>query len=184
MINYGMPPAPITLRPAAASDAARLASFAAHAFRAAFAADNDPADLEQYLNASFAPEQIAAEIADPQALFLLLFQDENLIGYTKLQFGRAPADQALERPVELVRIYVDPDRTARGLGSRLMQASLQAAQERGCATIWLGVWERNQRAIAFYERWGFDVIGKQQFTLGQDMQRDLVMSRFLPGQSE
>lgn len=174
-----MDPATLTLRPAAVRDASHLAVFAARAFRAAFAADNQPDDLEQYINASFASQKIAAELTDPQALFTLAYQNDTLIGYTKLLFGSHPRFIPFPRPVELVRIYVDPERTSQGLGSRLMQACLAVAQERACETIWLGVWERNVRAIAFYRRWGFEQMGTQQFVLGQDVQIDLVMSRSL-----
>lgn len=173
-------PSSLNIRPATPSDAALLAAFAARAFRAAFAADNNPTDLEHYIATSFTTEQIAAEITDPQALFLLANQNEQLLGYTKLQFGNTPASLHAPHPVELVRIYVDPERLARGLGSRLLEANLQAAKERGCETIWLGVWEHNQRAIAFYHKWGFEVIGEQSFVLGQDVQRDLLMSLPLP----
>lgn len=170
---------PLLLRPATPSDASLLAAFADRAFRAAFAADNNPADLEAYLAQAFTPEQLAGEIADPQALFTLAFQDDDLIGYTKLSFGSSPGPFTLPRPVELVRIYVDPERTSQGLGGQLMQACLAAGRERGCEAIWLGVWERNERAIAFYRKWGFTPLGSQQFVLGQDVQRDLVMWRTL-----
>jgi ribosomal protein S18 acetylase RimI-like enzyme len=78
---------------------------------------------------------------------------------------------------ELVRIYVDQALIGRGVGAVLMQASLDEARRMGCDAMWLGVWERNERAQAFYRRWGFEVAGTQPFQLGADPQTDLVMGR-------
>jgi ribosomal protein S18 acetylase RimI-like enzyme len=82
-------------------------------------------------------------------------------------------------PIELVRIYVDPRAIGTGLGARLMSASLDEAAAQGAQTIWLGVWEKNIRAIRFYERWGFTKVGEKTFVLGSDPQTDHVMARGL-----
>ena len=58
-----------------------------------------------------------------------------------------------------------------------MRASLDAARSAGHRTIWLGVWERNARAISFYERWVFEKVGDHVFRLGSDDQTDLIMAR-------
>jgi ribosomal protein S18 acetylase RimI-like enzyme len=65
-----------------------------------------------------------------------------------------------------------------------MQASLDAARRDGHKTLWLGVWERNERAISFYRRWGFEVVGHHVFRLGSDDQSDLIMERAVNGAAE
>jgi ribosomal protein S18 acetylase RimI-like enzyme len=65
----------------------------------------------------------------------------------------------------------------------LMTAALAAAVERGAETIWLGVWERNPRAIAFYRKWGFEDVGSHDFLLGNDRQIDRLMVRAVIGAS-
>ena len=80
-------------------------------------------------------------------------------------------------PIEIQRIYVDPSVIGQGLGAILMQACLDEAEAHEYETIWLGVWEHNHRAIAFYEKWGFDTVGKQLFQLGSDEQTDVIMQR-------
>jgi ribosomal protein S18 acetylase RimI-like enzyme len=65
----------------------------------------------------------------------------------------------------------------RGVGAALMQACLEEAGRRGCETVWLDVWERNPRAIAFYRKWGFAEVGNQAFQLGEDLQNDILMAR-------
>jgi multidrug efflux pump subunit AcrB len=84
-------------------------------------------------------------------------------------------------PIELQRLYVDRSALGRGVGAALMRASLDTARLSGHRTLWLGVWERNTRAISFYEQWQFATVGKHKFSLGSDNQTDLIMARPVPG---
>jgi diamine N-acetyltransferase len=77
----------------------------------------------------------------------------------------------------LVRIYLLHAWTGHRLGDVLMKACIEQAQTRGVDVLWLGVWERNERAIAFYKRWGFEPVGTHIFLLGQDRQTDTIMAR-------
>ena len=79
----------------------------------------------------------------------------------------------------MVRLYVLREWIGRGVGRELMQACLNEARQAGFRTIWLGVWERNPRAQAFYRKWNFRVVGEHVFQLGSDPQRDLLMERAL-----
>ncbi len=56
-----------------------------------------------------------------------------------------------------------------------MQGCIQEALQRGCDSVWLGVWEKNSRAISFYKKMGFQEVGEHTFTLGYDPQRDIIM---------
>jgi ribosomal protein S18 acetylase RimI-like enzyme len=56
-----------------------------------------------------------------------------------------------------------------------MKASLKEARERGFNCLWLGVWDKNEKAIKFYERWGFKKVGSHAFMLGKDAQNDFIM---------
>jgi ribosomal protein S18 acetylase RimI-like enzyme len=80
-------------------------------------------------------------------------------------------------PVELARINIDLAYSSMGYGSQLMEACLEAARQLEGDTLWLGVWERNEAAIRFYRRWGFEIVGTMEFVLGDDMQKDYVMAR-------
>ena len=64
----------------------------------------------------------------------------------------------------------------RGAGQQLMKQALVDAARAGCDRLWLGVWEHNPKAMAFYKKLGFQIVGAQAFMLGQERQRDLVMS--------
>ena len=77
--------------------------------------------------------------------------------------------------MEIRRIYASQYYLGKGVGKELMQAAISEAQQRGCDCLWLGVWEKNQRAIHFYKKWGFREVGTHTFSLGDDLQNDLIM---------
>lgn len=172
-----MQPTPITTRYGVAADDALLAEMGADAFYTAFAADNTPEDMAAYLAKSFSPEIQADELARPGSLFLIAEADGNAVGYARLQDGSAPQAIRGEHPIEIVRFYARVGWQGKGVGAALMRACLDEAQRRSCDVIWLDVWERNLRAIRFYQRWGFLIVGTQLFPLGNDMQNDLLMQR-------
>jgi diamine N-acetyltransferase len=167
----------VVVRLAAPIDAAMLADLGARAFAGAFAADNTPDDMEAYLRAHFSTETVAAELADPRAVFLVAEVDGAPAGYAKLLADAAPDCVRGPDPIELVRLYALQEWLGAGIGAALMGASLDAAKRRGNGSIWLGVWERNTRAIAFYRKWGFEDVGEMVFVLGSDVQTDRVMAR-------
>jgi ribosomal protein S18 acetylase RimI-like enzyme len=165
------------IRPATASDAAVLAELGARTFYDSFAAQNTPENMAAYLAASFGPEQQRAELGDPQNTFLLIEADGVAMGYAQLRAGKPPACISDPTAIELVRLYVSSSFQGTGVGGRLMDACLTEARQAGYQTIWLGVWQQNTRAQAFYERWSFSVVGDHIFQLGADRQLDWLMER-------
>ena len=65
----------------------------------------------------------------------------------------------------------------KGVGPALMQACMDIAKELKKSVIWLGVWEKNSRAIAFYQKWGFEKFGEHIFPIGDDPQTDWLMKK-------
>lgn len=156
-----------------------LATLAAAAFRDTFAADNDPRDMADYLAGAFGPALQRAELADPSVTVLLAERGGAVAGYAMLVEGSAAPCVRSAGALEIARLYSVKASIGTGVGSALMRACLDEATSRGRDALWLGVWERNHRAIAFYERWGFTDVGSQPFTLGSDVQTDRVMMRRL-----
>lgn len=165
------------VRRATVDDAAMLAEMGARTFADTFAADNSEADMEAYLADAFGPAIQAAQLRDPANVFLIAYVDGSPAAYARLRFGPPPACVPGTAPVEIVRFYAEREWIGRGVGRRLMRAALQLAEDRGCDVVWLDVWERNPRAIAFYEKCGFAVVGTAEFVLGDDVQHDLLMAR-------
>jgi ribosomal protein S18 acetylase RimI-like enzyme len=176
---------PSFIRPASEDDADRLAKLAERTFRDTFAADNAPADMEAYVAESLSLDRVRAELADSKTTFLLAFIGDagEPAGYAKLRSGTPDPSVTGDDPIELERLYVDRRMIGQRVGAALMRGCLNFAQSAGFQTIWLGVWERNTHAIAFYERWGFEAVGDHVFRLGSDNQRDLIMQRSVSASS-
>ena len=167
----------VILRRATHRDAGRIADIGYRTFKASFWADNRPEDMEQYLSLNFSKARIEAQLADPDSIFFLACENGKEVGYVMLRSGETPDSVPGTKPVELVRIYIEESIIGKGYGSAIMQSCLEAAQSDGHRTIWLGVWEKNLRAIRFYEKWGFEKVGTQKFVLGSDVQNDYIMAR-------
>jgi RimJ/RimL family protein N-acetyltransferase len=165
------------IRRARLDEAPRLAAFAERTFRETFQPGNRPEDLAHYLASAFGPAIQRAELEDPAVDTLLLELDETLAGYAQLRLVAPPLDVGADEAIELRRFYVDRHWHGQGLARALMTAVEQAAASRRARAIWLGVWERNARAIAFYRRCGFLDVGSQAFMMGTDPQTDRVMLR-------
>ncbi len=133
--------------------------------------------MQDYLAANFNLETVKSQIDDESSIFLLGFDGGELTGYAMLKEGVPPDSVSGEAPIELVRFYVIEQAIGMGYGSQLMQACLEEAKRIGRATLWLGVWEKNERAIRFYVKWGFRKVGVKKFMLGRDEQDDLIMAR-------
>lgn len=174
-----MSDASIRIRTASARDNQILARIGAQTFSDTFASDNTPQDMSAYLARSFGPDRQAAELADPGTTFLIAEAEGEAVGYARLKQGPVPDCIVGDRPVEIARLYAVAGWIGRGVGAALMQACLDQARRLGSEVIWLDVWERNLRAIAFYRRWGFVEVGSQAFVLGTDVQHDLLMQKRL-----
>lgn len=175
-----MSQSPIHLRLASAQDNRLLADLGARTFRDTFGPDNTPEDMAAYSSAAFSHRQQAAELAEAGTVFLIAEAGGETVGYARMKQGPAPECIAGARPTEIVRLYAVKAWIGRGVGAALMRGCLVQAQQQGCDIIWLDVWEKNERAIAFYRAWGFVDVGTQPFVLGSDVQHDLLMARPVP----
>lgn len=166
-----------TIRRAVPDDAALLAGLAERTFRDTYAEQNTSEDMAGYVADHFGVHRQAVELRDPARLTLIGEAGPVAAGY--VQLGRGPAPECVRGagPMEVVRFYVDRPWQGLGLAQLLMAAAVDAARDVGAGVLWLGVWERNPRAIAFYRKSGFEDVGAQIFVLGADRQRDRVLAR-------
>lgn len=165
----------MSIRRAVPGDAAALAEFAARTFSETFGAANRPEDLAAHLRAWFGWVQQGTELASPDIVTLVAECEGRLAAFAQVRRGPAPDCVAGALPVELWRFYVDRPWQGRGLAQRLMAAVREAAIQLGGRALWLGVWERNPRAIAFYEKCEFRDVGAHDFWVGRDRQTDRIM---------
>lgn len=165
------------IRTARRDDAKQLAAIAEATFRDTFAAVNTPEDMDLHCRRSYGESIQEGEITDPDRVTLLCERHGRLVGYAQLRWGNAPDCVVGEAPGEIQRLYVIGELHGRGIAHDLMKACMDEMRKRRSGVIWLGVWERNPKAIAFYRKFGFQEVGEHVFSLGSDAQRDIVMAR-------
>jgi len=173
------PSSPIDIRQATLEDADLLARLGAALFLQTFAPLNTPEDMAAYLPTAFSPVIQAEELEREGTICLIAWMGETPVGYAQLAESEPPECVEEGNPVELVRFYVDAAWHGQGVSHTLMEETLGRAAAGGHDSIWLGVWEKNARAIGFYEKKGFAIAGRKDFLLGADLQTDLVMRRGL-----
>jgi ribosomal protein S18 acetylase RimI-like enzyme len=156
-----------------------IANFSHRTFCDAFASFNTKENMDKFINNEFYKEKLIAQVNEPGNIFLLAYQQNELTGYVRLLESHNPPELGEIDGIEISRIYVDNKITSKGIGSELMQKCFDVAQEKYKKVIWLGVWEHNARAIAFYKKWGFEIFGDHIFMLGDDAQTDILMKKTL-----
>jgi len=166
-----------SIRRATEADTAALTEFGARTFRESFGKDNTAEDMEKHLSSAWRPDLQRGEILDPSIDTLIAESEGEIAGFAMVREKHSPPGVTVRKPVELWRFYVDKPWQGRGLARALMTAVEDSARARGGRELWLGVWERNERAQAFYRKCGFEKVGQQIFVVGSDPQTDHVMLR-------
>lgn len=169
----------VFIRYASAEDAQVIAALSRETFYNTFSSQNTAEDMEKFMSEQFSTERLVAQVGAPGNIFLLAYVDDQLAGYVRMLEGFPPADLQDLPTIEIARIYAVQDAIGKGVGKALMQRCIDIAIERKKRSIWLGVWEKNERAIAFYAKWGFEKFGEHDFVLGNDVQRDWMMRKMI-----
>ncbi|HJS19239.1 MAG TPA: GNAT family N-acetyltransferase [Anaerolineales bacterium] len=157
------------------NDAGLLSELGAKTFYDTFAKDNTPENIAAHLKKSFSAEIQLKELSQPDVIFLIAEAGGKPVGYAQLIMNSKDDVIKRKRPLEIRRIYALQEYLGQGVGKILMQAVLSEARLRNCDCVWLGVWEKNQRAIDFYKRWGFREVGTHIFSVGDDPQNDFIL---------
>ena len=168
-----------SIRRARIDDARALSEIAEKTFRDTFGDANTLEDMALHCAASYSEKIQANEILDQAMLTLLSENQGGIVGFSQLRWGDTPDCVSARIPCEIQRLYVSANWHGKGVAHELMRTAIAAAVERQSDAIWLGVWERNRRAIAFYRKFDFVEVGEHEFRLGADPQRDVIMVRSL-----
>ena len=169
----------LTIRAATESDLSLLREIGVQTFSDSFREENAASNIEAYLESSFNSDQIRKELREEGTRFFLAFDDHTIAGYAKVRNNMPQSVGVSKNSIELQRIYVVKNYIGKGVGAKLMQTCLEFGTKNGFDDIWLGVWERNEKAMQFYFRWGFEKFGEQKFQLGEDAQTDCLMKKSL-----
>ena len=169
----------VTIRRATADDADILAQIGALTFRESYADIIPPQDLADYTAHAFSVDLVRSELAEPKIVYLLAALSADTCAYAKLEPTPSPPEIKTARPMELMRLYAMPEWTGKGIGTKLIQASLKAAVRSGYRSCWLRVWQGNRRGIKFYQSWGFGQVGHEAYFVGGTSETVMLMSRSL-----
>ena len=161
------------------SVAAALGHLARETFSAAFAAQNKPEDMQDYLTRYLSDEQLLRELENPLSQYWWWLDQEQPVAFCKLNFAGAQSDLQDPESLEIERLYTLASWQGRGLGAQMLQHAETIARQHQLQYMWLGVWEHNTRAIAFYQRHGFEKFATHPFLLGNDLQTDWLMKKKL-----
>lgn len=160
-------------------DTNELQRISIETFTETFKDQNSPEHLNAYLERAYNLEQLQKELENPSSLFFFVTYNEEVAGYLKLNSDEAQTETMDEDSLEVERIYLKKKFQKHGLGKVLLNKAFDIAAEQGKHSIWLGVWEDNKNAIAFYEKKGFVHTGSHSFFMGDDEQVDLIMVKTL-----
>ena len=157
------------------ADAQALSLLSAAVFPLGCPANTPTHDLADYISREHTPERYRAMLQDDNFTILIAKVADTLAGLALLAQAAAPGHIRSGAALELRRFYVDSAYHGRGVANVLMDEVLSVAAERGEPSLWLSAFSGNERAISFYKRWGFRVVGEHDFIVGTDRQRDYLM---------
>ncbi len=165
-------------------DLETLCALSRKTYEQTFAPLNTPENMRAYLDKAFDLKKLRDELSDNHSTFYFLFQAHELCGYLKLNETPSQTDLNDAQSLELERIYVDEKFQGKGFGRVLMEQAIKISRERKKVYIWLGVWEKNEKAIDFYQKNGFYKIGTHPFMMGEEEQTDFIMRKDLSTKRE
>lgn len=157
------------------NDLEALRDLSIQTFKETFEEVNTEEDMQKYLDENLSIEKLKSELENPNSEFYFAENNDEILGYLKLNFKDAQTEKLEENHFEIERIYVLKAFLGQKIGQILFDKAIEIGREKNLEYVWLGVWEENHRAIKFYEKNGFEIFGKHDFVLGEDVQTDLLM---------
>ena len=156
-------------------DLETLRNLSIQTFMETFEEVNTEEDLQKYLLENLSIEKLKSELENPNSEFYFAENNDEILGYLKLNFKDAQTEKLEENHFEIERIYVLKRFLGQKIGQILFDKAIEIGRKKNLEYVWLGVWEENHIAIKFYEKNGFEIFGKHDFVLGEDVQTNLLM---------
>ncbi|EIF14778.1 PaiA [Bacillus sp. 5B6] len=169
----------IQLKKCSLNDITELREISIETFNDTFKDQNSPENMKAYLENAFRSEQLKKELSNLSSQFYFVYYHDDLAGYVKVNMNEAQSEKMGEDSLEIERIYIRKNHQKHGLGKYLLNEAVKIATAHNKKNIWLGVWEKNENAIAFYQKMGFVQTGEHSFYMGDDKQVDIIMTKTL-----
>lgn len=169
----------LIIRLATTEDAALIADMSRQTFFDTFAPHNTKEDMDKFMNEQFTKEALMKEVGTEENIFLLAYDGEVPVGYVRMREGEKRLEFEDKTSIEIARIYAVQSAIGKGVGKALIEKCIAIADEMKNEVIWLGVWEKNERAVTFYTKFGFEKFAEHEFVVGTDVQTDWLMRKLL-----
>jgi ribosomal protein S18 acetylase RimI-like enzyme len=156
-----------------------LCDISIETYRDTFEDSNSEVLMQQYFSEALTPEKLLKELNIVGSHFYFIYLDDQIAGFLKVNEGEAQSDEVAENSLEVERFYIRKQYLRNGLGKKLMEFSYNLAKQSDKSSLWLGVWEGNLTALAFYKAQGFYQVGEHPFDMGGDIQTDLLLKKDL-----
>ncbi|MEH7381108.1 GNAT family N-acetyltransferase [Bacillus sp. JJ1533] len=170
---------PISIKNCSLDDLQILQEISIETFNDTFKEQNSPENMKTYLEKVFTSRQLEKELSSPSSKFFLVYFNNEAAGYLKVNINETQSEKMGNDSLEIERIYIKNKFQKHGLGKVLLDKATETAMELNKKKIWLGVWERNENAIAFYKKMGFVQNGAHSFYMGDEEQTDFIMIKTL-----
>ncbi|MGG3311210.1 GNAT family N-acetyltransferase [Paenibacillus lautus] len=167
----------LTIRKCTSEDLGLLQDISIETFNETFRDQNSPEIMKTYLERAFNINQLEIEVSNTASEFYFIYYNGEIAGYLKVNIHDAQTEMMGNDSLEIERIYIKGQYQKHGLGKFLLNKAMEIAMERNKKSIWLGVWERNENAIAFYKNMGFVQTGSHSFYMGNEEQKDFIMTK-------
>ena len=164
----------VTWRDAGPADAAPLAAMGRRCFVETFGPHFPAEDMALHLERMFGAAALPAEYEDSALMIRMAEADGEIAAYLKL----APMKLSVPHEpgaLEIRQLYVLTPWQGAGVAAALMDWAVETARAEGAPALYLSVWEKGDRAIAFYRKQGFETVGVAPFRLGDGVYQDPVM---------
>ncbi|RCX22868.1 spermine/spermidine N-acetyltransferase [Fontibacillus phaseoli] len=169
----------INIKKCTLDDSRKLQEISHETFNETFKHQNSPENMKAYLERAFNLDQLEKELSNASSGFYFVYFDNEAAGYLKVNAHDAQSEEMGDESLEIERIYIKHQFQKHGLGKYLLNKAVEIAMELNKKKIWLGVWEKNVNAIAFYKKMGFVENGSHSFYMGDEEQTDLIMTKTL-----
>jgi diamine N-acetyltransferase len=169
----------ITIKKCTLEDSSILQEISYDTFNETFKHQNSPENMKGYLEKAFNIKQVEIELSHPSSHFFFVYVHHEVAGYLKVNTNDAQTEEMGDESLEIERIYIKSNFQKLGLGKYLLNKAVEMAMEHHIKKVWLGVWEENRNAIAFYKKMGFVQTGAHSFYMGDEEQTDLIMTKTL-----
>ncbi|MEH7524836.1 GNAT family N-acetyltransferase [Bacillus sp. JJ1503] len=169
----------IKLKKCTHEDLQTLQEISIETFNDTFKDQNSPENMNAYLERAFNLKQLEKELSNMSSEFFFVYFHNEMAGYLKVNTNEAQSEEMGKESFEIERIYIKNKFQKHGLGKYLLNQAMEIAMDRKKKKIWLGVWEKNENAIAFYKKMGFVQTGAHSFYMGDEEQTDLIMTKTL-----